>query len=290
VLRAHGGEFRTRAKATEIVIEEGKAKGVRLESGEFIAVDGVVASNADPRHLVLDLIGEDAVGAAVTAKIKRYEWGDSFFVIYAALDRPIHYRAGPAADAAAYVHAAGDSFEELATMFAECRAGLLPVAPMVGIINEGAMDPSRAPEGKGLMKFVLHFVPYRVKGDAAGRISGTDWDEIKEAYADRMIDLITERYLPLRDRIVARTVQSPLDLERRLPSAVHGTHQHGAFLPYQVGSMRPIPEFGQYRSSVPNIYLCGAGGHPGSGVTMAAGRNAAQVICADLKLAFPGQS
>src|SRR5262249_31646842 len=85
-------------------------------------------------------------GGAVATKIKRYEWGDSFFVIYAALDRPIHYRAGAAADAAAYVHAAGDSFEELATMFAECRAGLLPVAPMVGIINEGAMDPSRAPE------------------------------------------------------------------------------------------------------------------------------------------------
>ena len=288
VLRTHGGEFRTRAKVAEIVIEGGRAKAVRLDSGETIAADGVVASNVDPRHLVLDLIGEAKVGAAIAAKIKRYEWGDSFFVIYAALGRPVHYRAGEAADAAAYVHAAGDSFDDLADMFAECRAGLLPVAPMIGIINEAAMDASRAPDGKGLMKFVLHFVPYRVTGDAAGLISGTDWDEIKEAYADRMIDQITERFLPgLRDAIIARAVQSPLDLERRLPSAVHGTHQHGAYLPYQVGSMRPIPEFGHYRSSVPNVYLCGAGSHPGSGVTMAAGRNAAQVICADLKLAFP---
>jgi phytoene dehydrogenase-like protein len=77
-------------------------------------------------------------------------------------------------------------------------------------------------------------------------------------------------------------------LQRQIISAVHGTHQHGAFLPYQVGVMRPIPEFGNYRTSVPNVYLCGAGSHPGAGVTMAPGRNAAQVICADLRLGFPG--
>jgi phytoene dehydrogenase-like protein len=104
----------------------------------------------------------------------------------------------------------------------------------------------------------------------------------------RLVDQLGGRFLPgLRDRIIARAVQSPLDLERRLSSAVHGTHQHGAFLPYQIGAMRPIPEFGHYRSSVSNVYLCGAGSHPGSGVTMAAGRNAAQIICGDLKVSFP---
>ena len=135
---------------------------------------------------------------------------------------------------------------------------------MVGIINEAAIDPSRAPRGKALMKFVLHYVPYRVTGDARGEIKGTDRDQIKDAYADTMIDWITEAFLPgLRDRIIARSVQSPLDLERRIPSAVHGTHQHGAFLPYQIGAMRPIPELGFYRSPIPNVYLCGAGSHPG---------------------------
>jgi phytoene dehydrogenase-like protein len=112
-------------------------------------------------------------------------------------------------------------------------------------------------------------VPYRVTGDATGRIRGTHWDAIEEAYADYTIDWLSERYLPgLRERISARTVHSPVDLERQIISAVHGTHQHGAFLPYQVGVMRPIPEFGNYRTSVPNVYLCGAGSHPGAGVTM----------------------
>jgi phytoene dehydrogenase-like protein len=173
-------------------------------------------------------------------------------------------------------------------MFAQARAGLLPATPMVGIINEAGIDPSRAPEGKALMKFVMHFVPYWVTGDARGRIGGTNWDEIKETYADAMIDFISETYLPrLRDRIIARAVQSPVDLERRIKSAVHGTHQHGAYLPYQIGPMRPIPELGSYRSPIANVYLCGAGSHPGSGVTMAPGRNAARVICADLGLSFP---
>jgi beta-carotene ketolase (CrtO type) len=103
-----------------------------------------------------------------------------------------------------------------------------------------------------------------------------------------MIDYVSEAFLPgLRDRIIARSVQSPVDLERRIKSAVHGTHQHGAYLPYQIGPMRPIPELGSYRSPIPNVYLCGAGSHPGSGVTMAPGRNAARVISGDLGLAFP---
>jgi hypothetical protein len=164
-------------------------------------VDGVVASKVDPRHFTLDLLGEPALGPTIAEKIKRYEWGSSFFVIYAALDRPVAYRAGAAADSAGYVHAAGQTLDELAETFVQCRAGLLPSAPMVGIINEAGMDPTRAPEGRGLMKFVLHYVPYRVTGDARGKIAGTDWDQIKDAYADTMIDFLSEPFLPgLRDR------------------------------------------------------------------------------------------
>lgn len=134
------------------------------------------------------------------------------------------YRAGAAADQAGYVHAAGQSLDDLADMFAQARAGLLPATPMVGVINEAGIDPSRAPDGKALMKFVMHFVPYRVTGDARGRIGGTNWDEIKETYADAMIDFISETYLPgLRDRIIARAVQSPVDLERRIKSGTAPT-------------------------------------------------------------------
>jgi beta-carotene ketolase (CrtO type) len=281
-LAAHGGDIRLAAEVQGIEVEHGRAVSVRLAGGERIAVDGAIAVNADPRHLALDLLGEATAGEAAR-QIRHYEWGPSFFGIYAALDRPVAFKAGAEAAAAGYIHASHASIDALARSFADIRAGLLTAEPMVGIIDEAARDPSRAPAGKELMKFVVHFVPYR---PAAG-----DWDAIKEAYADTVLDWLDTAFLPgLRARIIARSVQSPLDYERRMPSAVHGTHQHGAYLPYQIGPLRPVPAMAGYRSPVANVYLCGAGSHPGSGVTMAPGRNAAQVICDDLGRAFPGET
>ena len=112
---------------------------------------------------------------------------------------------------------------------------------------------------------------------------------MRDRYADYLIDLVEATYLPgLKARILKRVAHSPLDLERKLSSAVRGTIPHGAMLPYQSGSLRPIPELGHYRTPVPNVYLCGSGTHPGAGVSMASGRNAAQVIYDDLHLNFAG--
>jgi phytoene dehydrogenase-like protein len=287
-LAAAGGEIRTGATVTKIVVREGRATAVRLADGEEIEAGRLIASNVDPRHLTLDLLGEEQVGTAIADKVRQYEWGDSFFTIYAALDGPPEYKAGQAASLVGYVHAAGTSVQDLSRIFMQCRSGVLPDRPMIGIVNESVVDPSRAPAGKGLLKLVAHYVPYQVQGDATGRIDGTDWDAIRDRYADYLIDYVTEHYIPnLKQRLIERVAQSPLDLERRITSAVQGTHQHGAFLPYQTGSMRPIPEMGRYRTPVANVYLCGAGSHPGAGVGMGPGRNAAQVICADLGIDFP---
>jgi beta-carotene ketolase (CrtO type) len=99
--------------------------------------------------------------------------------------------------------------------------------------------------------------------------------------------LITANYIPdLKAKILKRAAHSPVDISRKIISAVRATLGQGAFLPYQSSSLRPIPELGQYRTPVPNVYLCSSGRHPGPGVSMAPGRNAAQVIFADLGLDF----
>ncbi len=288
-LQAHGGEIRTAAPVTRILVEGGRCAGVELEGGETIAA-GAVASSVDPLHLAADLLGEDALGAETVRKARGYEFGDSFFAVYAALDGPPSYRAGEEAARACYLHAGAGSVEDLSLTYTQCRAGLLPEGPMLGVINESLVDPSRTPEGAHLIKLVAHFVPYEIRGAAAATgIEGTNWDEVKDRYADYLIDRLTEDYIPnLRERIVKRVAQSPVDLERRMTSAVRGTHQHGAFLPYQSGPMRPIPELGNYRSPIDGVYLCGAGSHPGSGVSMAPGRNAAGQIAGDLGATFPG--
>src|SRR4029077_18865083 len=129
-LAAHGGEIRLNAGVKSIGVDKGRATSVRLENGEVIALDGVLASNVDPRHLALDLLGEAEIGETIAGKIKRYDWGQSFFGIYLALDGPVPYRAGAAADQAAYVHIGGPSLHDLAETFAPARAGLLPSRPM----------------------------------------------------------------------------------------------------------------------------------------------------------------
>jgi phytoene dehydrogenase-like protein len=137
------------------------------------------------------------------------------------------------------------------------------------------------------MKFVVLSVPYSITDDATGTVPGRTWNEAREQYADYLIDLITTNYIPdLKPKILKRVAHSPVDISRKIISAVRGTLGQGAFLPYQTGSMRPIPELGQYKTPIPNVYLCSSGSHPGPGVSMAPGRNAARIIFRDLGLDF----
>ena len=287
-LEDHNGEIRTNARVKNVVTENGKAIAVRLVDGEEIEVDKLIASNVDPQHLVLDLLGENQVGMNLANKMRQYELGESVMVIYLALDSPVEYKAGPLAGQSVYVHQTPASLDYFSQLFYEVRRGWLPSSPFYLACNDSAGDPSRVPPGKGLMKLVLQPVPYVIKGDATGRITGRTWDEAKEPFADFVIDQITREYIPnFRDKILKRVVHSPKDIEELMPSAPRGTITHGAFVPYQSGSLRPIPEMGNYKSPITNVYLCGSGSHPGAGVTMAPGRNAAQIIYQDLGFDFP---
>lgn len=284
-LKAHRGEILTNAPVKKILVENKIAVGVELEGGEIIQCSKLIASNVHPKHLVLDLLGEQQVGTSIANKIKQYELGESVMVIYLALDRPAEFKAGSHAKQSVYVHPSPPSLDYFSRLFYEARSGLLPQEPFALLCNDQAADPSRTPPGKGLMKFVVQPVPYAIKGDAGDRIKDKHWDLVKEQFADRVIDLIERDYIHgLRKRILKRVVHSPLDIENKIPSALHGTNMHGAFLPYQIGAMRPIPEMGSYKSPIPNVYLCGSGSHPGPGVTMAPGRIAAHIICRNLGL------
>ena len=282
--QSQSGEIRTNARVSKIVVKDGKAVGIQLADGDEIAVGGVIASSVDPYQLIVTFLGEEVVGPEIVAKLDRYEWGDSAMVIYVALDGPVEYNAGLAARHSCYVHPTPPTLDYFSQSYTECRGGKLPAAPFIIMCNDSVVDPSRTPPNKYVMKVIANNVPYRITGDATGKIGARTWEEAKEPYADHIIDMITDTYAPnFKSLILKRVVHSPVDMERMIPSAVRGTVCHGAFLPYQMGPMRPIPELSDYRTPVPNVYLCGSGSHPGAGVSMAPGRNAAQVILADLK-------
>lgn len=284
---AHGGEIRTGTSVARIQVENGRATGVELAGGEAIPVNQLVVAGTDPGHAMLDLLGASVLDGEIIQSMRHYEWGDATMVIWVALESDVAYAADLDLGQAAHVHLTPPSLDALATSAVQCRAGLLPETPLIVCWNDSNIDPSRAPAGRALKKFVVLGVPYQIAGDATGRVTARSWDDAREAYADYLIDMIAAHYLPgLKEKILRRTVHSPLDLERKLRSAVRGTIGHGATLPYQMGPMRPIPQLGRYRTPVPNVYLCSSGTHPGPGVSMGPGRNAAQIIYGDLGLDF----
>lgn len=285
VLAEHGGQIRTGATVDKILVDTNRATGVRLSSGEEFAAARVVVSCTDPAQLVHRFLGPEVVGKEIAAAMETYEWGDATMVMYVALDQPVEFAAGLELRQAAHVHLTPPSIGAMATSANQCRAGQLPDTPLIVAWNESTIDPSRAPVGNCLMKFVVLGVPWQIAGDATGKVDARNWDDAKEPYAAHLLEMIERDYLPgLRSHILKAVPHSPVDMHRKLRTAVHGTISHGAMLPYQKGSMRPVPGLGQYRTPVPNVYLGDSGCHPGAGVSMAPGHNAANVILSDLHL------
>ena len=199
-LGEHGGEIRTRARVDKILVEHGRAVAVRLADGDVIDVGQLVASNIDPQQLALNLLGDDVVGPKIAGKMRRYELGESVLVIYLALDRPVHYKAGELVGRGLYAHPAAPSLDAFSRQFQECRGGLLPSRPFALLCNDSAADPGRVPAGKALMKLVVQPVPYRIEGDAGGTITGSTWQQVEGV-------LCRSRHRPADRRLYPRSAR-----------------------------------------------------------------------------------
>jgi phytoene dehydrogenase-like protein len=302
-LKSNGGKIMTSSGVKRILIENRRAVAVELTNGKIIGVRKLVASSTDPSTLILKLIGEDYIDPDLSMGIKRLEWGDSIFGIYLALSGPLKYKSEQEVVAnSAQVHVSPPGLEYFSKIFYECRSGKLPSSPLPIMSNDSMMDPTRivtshnGNSGSGtklnsnnhLIKFLILSVPYQLKTGNYREIGISEWESVKDHYADQIIEMINHDYIPnLKDVILKKVVFSPIDYEKRPINSIRGTLSCGAVLPYQSGWMRPIPQLGNYKiPSIPNVYLCGSGSHPGPGVSMAPGRNAAQVILKDLGFDF----
>jgi len=131
------------------------------------------------------------------------------------------------------------------------------------------VDPTVAPPGTHLMSMFVQYAPYALR-------EGT-WDQLRDSFADRCIDLLNEYAPNFKRSVIARQVLTPLDLERVF-NLTGGNIFQGAMTPGQLFSLRPVPGYASYRTPVAGLYLCGAAAHPGGGVMGAPGRNAAREI------------
>jgi phytoene dehydrogenase-like protein len=276
VLKSKGGELMLGDRVARVEVTGGAATGVTLESGKRLDAKTVIA-NAHPQIVFGDLVSHDGSRAKFERDVERFRAGPGTMMVHLALEDLPDWRAGAALRSFAYVHVAPD-LEMMSRVYAEASAGLLPAEPALVVGQPTAIDPSRAPSGKHVLWVQVRVLPAEIRGDASGRIAAKSWDEAREAYADRVLDIL-EGYAPgLKGRVLGRSVFSPLDLERENANLIGGDSLSGSHHLDQNFFMRPVAGWSRYRTPVRNLYLCGASTWPGAGTGAGSGFMLAKML------------
>lgn len=268
---AGGVEIRTGSPVKSILVTGDRASGVELESGEIIEA-GAVVSNADPKTTFLELLGPRHLDTGFVRRIKNIRGRGTAAKLHLALDGLPEFTGLEGQDLGRRLLIA-PSLDYLERAFNPCKYGEYSPAPAMEIIIPSIHDASLAPEGKHVLSAVVQYAPYDLKGG---------WETAKDGFMDRIMETLSAYAPGLADRVVARELLTPPDLEQRyrLPG---GHWHHGELALDQLYMMRPVPGAAQYAAPLPGLYLCGAGTHPGGGVMGAAGMNAAAEVIKDGK-------
>jgi phytoene dehydrogenase-like protein len=204
-----------------IDVSGGRTGGMSLADGRSFSARQAVIANVGPRLLFGKLLSEGSGKPDVDRRMRLFRHGPGTMMIHLAMDGQPDWRADAALKRFAYVHLAPD-FATMSKAYSEALAGLLPAEPVVVVGQPTAVDPSRAPKDRHVLWLQIRALPAEAKGDAAGKVAPGDWDDIKELYADRAIAIL-ERHAPgAPQKILARAVLSPKDLERENPNLIGG--------------------------------------------------------------------
>ena len=275
--QTHGACVRTEAAVASVIVEGGRACGVRLLSGERVSARAV-AANVPPKLLFRDLVPDGAVAPDLHQRLTHLKSGSGTFRMNVALSELPDFRCRPgklAQDHHGSGIVIGPTLDYLDRAYLDARAHGWSRAPVVEMLIPSTLDDTLAPAGRHVASlFVQHVAPHLP--------DGRSWDEAKAQFADLVIDTIDRHAPNFRASVMARQVLSPLDLERRF-GLVDGDIFHGQLSLDQLYSARPVLGFARYRMPLAGLYLCGSGAHPGGGVTGLPGRNAALEILRDFR-------
>jgi phytoene dehydrogenase-like protein len=277
LIKAKGGEIRLASPVTKIESDASGATGVQLHDGARLAAKRAVIANLHPQIVFGRLMSPDPKRKAFDEKVARIRAGPGTMMIHLALESLPDWRAGPELKSFAYIHVAPD-LAMMSRAFAEAAAGLLPAEPVLVVGQPTAIDPTRAPPGKHVLWVQVRVLPATIAGDALGRIQVNAWDEAKEPYAERVLDILENSAPGLRAKILGRSVWSPLDLERENPCLIGGDNLTGSHHLDQNFFFRPVAGYSRYATPTPRLYLCGAGTWPGAGTGAASGYMLAKML------------
>ena len=167
-----------------------------------------------------------------------------------------------------------DHYIALGPIHRDFSFGLPPQKPSVVAMSFSSLDPTLAPPGKHVLFTWGQYHPYELS-------NGENWDDIREREADKLYDLVCQYAPNMRGKMIARYIQTPLDLERTL-GLLRANVMHLEMSLDQMFMFRPLPELSEYKvPGLPGLYLTGASTHPGGGVFAASGYNTARVILAE---------
>ena len=264
-----GVTIRTDAEVRQILIKDGRATGVQLASGEILLASAVL-SNADPKRTFLRLVDPVELPRDFVNAIRHFQTEGVVARVNLALDG-LPAIPGNDGTAAAHVRIA-PSLEYLEHAYDDAKYGAVSKEPILDAVIPSLVDPSLAPPGKHVMSIAVQYAPYHRKQG--------DWEQDRETFGDRVVDLLDARLPGLRALVHAREVLTPADLERRF-GLTDGHIYHGEMTLNQQLVLRPAPGWSQYRTPIAGLYLCGSGAHPGGGITGAPGHNAAHAVLTD---------
>ena len=269
--RNAGVEISLESPVERVLVDGGKAAGVRLESGEEIAAK-IVAANVGPALLYRRMVDASDLPEDFRWRMAQYRTGSGTFRMNVALSELPSFTVLPGKDEAEH-HRAGiviaPGLDYMDAAFDDARAHGWSRKPIVEMLIPSTVDDGLAPPGAHVASlFCQQFDPE------------ADWDAHRENVADLIIDTVDAHAPGFKASVVARQIHSPLDLERKF-GLVGGDIFHGRMSLDQLWAARPVLGHGDYRSPVAGLYMCGSGTHPGGGVTGAPGHNAAREILRD---------
>jgi phytoene dehydrogenase-like protein len=270
-----GVEIRASAPVARIVAKDGSVRGVVLQDGTEIRAQ-VVLSNADPKQTFLKLTEERELPAEFVEAVKGIKMAGPCAKVNLVLGEEPRFtgtRAGATAQERS-LYTLVPSLEFAERCYDIAKFGEIPEELWVDCVVASNVDDSLAPAGKHVMTCFVQYVPYKLREGS--------WDGKREVLGDRVVKKIGEYAPNAPGAIVARQVLTPLDLERTY-GLTEGNIFHGDLNLEQLFFMRPVAGWSQYRMPIRGLYLCGAGAHPGGGVTGAPGRNAAMQVLRDRK-------
>lgn len=259
---------------SKILVENGAARGVALESGAEIGARAV-ASTVDA-HLTMErMLTPSELPEDYLAAVKRIDYSSASMKINLALSEPPRFLAQPISGVGPHHHGTmhiGPTLDYLERAYDDAKYGRPSQEPILEITMPTAVDNSIAPAGNHLINIFVQYAPYKLA-------EGT-WDGERERFADRCIDTLA-KYAPNVPRaILHRQVLAPPDLERMF-GLTGGNIFQGAMSPWQLFSMRPVVGWADHRTPIEGLYMCGAASHPGGGVMGTCGKNGAAAILAD---------